>query len=627
MKTLRFLLLSLCSSLLALRSAAQVPRATANDQLTGTVSFTGIITPTQITANTNDYAPTGFSTAAILRLSTDASRQLTGLAGGATGRTVWLMNSGSNPLVLKNQSSSSTAANRFALDADTTLYAGGAVQLWYDATASRWQTMGNVLAGGGVFPGGKLTIYGTNQNGILITSATNTGGWFMGRSYSSDNANDFFIYDQAQSRKVVGFDGTTDLMSINYGLGISGNLGVGVSPDASIPLYIRRGVAGTAPTWNSNDVAIFEGASGSGATIQAFSDTVGALQFSKPGTRARGYLSYSMSADSLSVGVAGSSVAAFTSTGINNANIGATTPAPGAFTTLSATGDITNSAATGNLYFTGATYGLIRSTLGDLYLQANTSGKHVYTTIAGTNIVDVSGTGVAVTGSLSATGTITGPGCTITGGQIQNNFTGSSSYGTILLDTTNTSGATFASFDRADGTVIGSVTRVTTTNAVTYNTTSDGRLKTNVRDFTAADAGKIIDGLRPRWFDWKPSDTDKATGKKVFKSKKHQDDATGVIGFIAQEENAVDPALARVGAVTVGDENPEKITKQWQRNDAALVPILVAALKDERARTAALEARMAKIEAVPSLKAAALWSSGSLLTLFAGVAMARKMAA
>ena len=59
-----------------------------------TVKLLGTSTPAQLTANVNDYAPTGFGTASTVRLSSDNLRTVTGLAGGAAGRTVTLMNIG-----------------------------------------------------------------------------------------------------------------------------------------------------------------------------------------------------------------------------------------------------------------------------------------------------------------------------------------------------------------------------------------------------------------------------------------------------------------------------------------------------------------------------------------------------
>ena len=144
-----------------------------------------------------------------------------------------------------------------------------------------------------------------------------------------------------------------------------------------------------------------------------------------------------------------------------------------------------------------------------------------------------------------------------------------------ICDSANGSGALFITFQKSDGTTIGSISRVTTTDVVAYNTTSDARLKENVRDFTASDSARIIDGLKPRWFDWKASDEN---GKDI-------------IGFIAQEEAAVEPALVRTGAVTVGDDNPDTVSKQWAVDSSKLVPILVAELQSLRARVAALESK------------------------------------
>ena len=176
----------------------------------------------------------------------------------------------------------------------------------------------------------------------------------------------------------------------------------------------------------------------------------------------------------------------------------------------------------------------------------------------------VSSTGLAVTGQIAVGGS------TIAA-SIRSTFTGNTIDGISLLDSADQSNADFAVFRKANSTSIGSIRRVTTTDAVAYNTTSDGRLKENLRDFT--DSGRLIDSLKPRVFDWKNSDEN---GKNV-------------VGFIAQEQHAADPIFAHIGAVSVGDEDPKTITKQWQRSDAALIPILVAELQSLRARVAALE--------------------------------------
>src|SRR5690606_35832672 len=77
-------------------------------------SLTGDISPAQLTANQNDYNPTGLATASVIRLDGDASfRTITGLAGGSDGRIIMLHNIGANTILLANQNTASTATNRF----------------------------------------------------------------------------------------------------------------------------------------------------------------------------------------------------------------------------------------------------------------------------------------------------------------------------------------------------------------------------------------------------------------------------------------------------------------------------------------------------------------------------------
>lgn len=109
--------------------------------------MTGDITPTALAANTNNWAPTDLPIASTIRASASAAVDLTGLDGGFDGRLIVLHNVGTFTITLRDQSASSTAANRFiAAGADLALAAGRAVLLQYDATASRWRA---VNPGGG----------------------------------------------------------------------------------------------------------------------------------------------------------------------------------------------------------------------------------------------------------------------------------------------------------------------------------------------------------------------------------------------------------------------------------------------------------------------------------------------
>jgi hypothetical protein len=97
--------------------------------------------PAQITANQNNYS---LPSADIVRVNSNAARDVTGFVAGTSGQAVLLVNVGSHAITIKHQSASSNAANRvvvpwagdFVLDAN-----GGAVLLVYDATTERWRTV------------------------------------------------------------------------------------------------------------------------------------------------------------------------------------------------------------------------------------------------------------------------------------------------------------------------------------------------------------------------------------------------------------------------------------------------------------------------------------------------------
>lgn len=98
-------------------------------------------TPAQLTANVDNYAPGDY---AILRMSADVSRNITGISGGKKGRLLKIINVGTQTIVLAHQSASSSAANRIITStaANISLAASDAIELYYDSTDSRWRTSG-----------------------------------------------------------------------------------------------------------------------------------------------------------------------------------------------------------------------------------------------------------------------------------------------------------------------------------------------------------------------------------------------------------------------------------------------------------------------------------------------------
>lgn len=113
-----------------------------------------------------------------------------------------------------------------------------------------------------------------------------------------------------------------------------------------------------------------------------------------------------------------------------------------------------------------------------------------------------------------------------------------------------------------DTTSVGSIQVAASSTA--YNTTSDVRLKENIRD--VFDSGEVVDALQPRVFDWK--------------SGANPDS----YGFVAQETYPIFPQ-----AVCKGDDGDE-IVQQWQMDAAKMMPIVIAELQQLRRRVAELEA-------------------------------------
>ena len=98
-----------------------------------------VITPSQITSDQNDYAPTGWADATLVRLSGDNGvRAIRGFSAETSGEVKVLSNVGSFPLYLAPEHASSTAANRIAYFEEVFLMPGQSCEIFYDGTLSRW---------------------------------------------------------------------------------------------------------------------------------------------------------------------------------------------------------------------------------------------------------------------------------------------------------------------------------------------------------------------------------------------------------------------------------------------------------------------------------------------------------
>jgi hypothetical protein len=138
-----------------------------------------------------------------------------------------------------------------------------------------------------------------------------------------------------------------------------------------------------------------------------------------------------------------------------------------------------------------------------------------------------------------------------------------------LVSTDDASNGGFILFRNSAFTAIGSVSRVTTTNAVVYNTTSDYRLKTVTGTVTGQ--GARIDALKPIDYQWTEG------GQQAR-------------GFLAHEFQTVYPNSV-TGDKDAVDANGNPVYQAMQASTAEVIADLVAEIKSLRQRVATLEAK------------------------------------
>lgn len=106
------------------------------------LSVENVISET-MTTNRHNWNPTGFSTAGLVRITPQTSeRTITGFLAPSDRRMIIIVNIGTNNLILSDESGSSTAANRFALNGDQTLAPDECGTIMYDTDSSRWRLIG-----------------------------------------------------------------------------------------------------------------------------------------------------------------------------------------------------------------------------------------------------------------------------------------------------------------------------------------------------------------------------------------------------------------------------------------------------------------------------------------------------
>lgn len=172
---------------------------------TGTTEYAGVINPAQLTAWQNDYAPTSIKDCTTINLDADASFPfITGIASKNTeGQTITFNNDGSNPFGFKDESTASTAANRFDMGEDVILLPKRNVTFRYDSGASRWRLVGNS-------PDIPREYYSQDYfNGMFQKTNDGTFNWWVSGSGASNDLNVSTTFQSGHPGVVTSTTGTT----------------------------------------------------------------------------------------------------------------------------------------------------------------------------------------------------------------------------------------------------------------------------------------------------------------------------------------------------------------------------------------------------------------------------------
>jgi hypothetical protein len=202
-----------------------------------------VITPTILSANTNDYAPTSLAIARRLRISSSAAVNLTGLTGGSDARDLDLENVGSFAITLTAQDAGSAAANRFA--SPQVLRPNGLVRLVYDGTLARW------VIGGSSPPPPTMQVLNSGSSATYTTPAGCTllevravGGGGGGSSGGNGGTTSF--------NSVTAVGGSQGGTHSGLTVGAGGAGGTGGSGAANLRLPGAHGAEGGPGTGNSS---------------------------------------------------------------------------------------------------------------------------------------------------------------------------------------------------------------------------------------------------------------------------------------------------------------------------------------------------------------------------------------
>ena len=169
-----------------------------------------IISPSQITSDQDDYAPTGWAKAQIVRISGDNGiRAITSFSATFDGDIKKLQNVGSFAIYIPGEHPDGTAANRVTTKADFYIFPGDAPEIMYSSTTSRWVILSHqsdIRFQRAVLHDFKAASVSTGEHNQVLITASGTGTVSATAPTSAlPNSHNISTYTSATAGGWVGF--------------------------------------------------------------------------------------------------------------------------------------------------------------------------------------------------------------------------------------------------------------------------------------------------------------------------------------------------------------------------------------------------------------------------------------
>ena len=428
---------------------------------------------------------------------------------------------------------------------------------FYSSGSEQMRLTSTGLGIGTSSPTYKLQIKGSGAQGAVVTSTSGSASVILENFTGSGNY--AYIQYNGHSGSGLQFYDTANVAA-RMTLDSSGNLGLGVTPSAWGSSYTAFQLPNGGAFWSAKtstptvitsantyfDGSAYRYLANSGATL-AIQSTGTHQWYNAPSGTAGNAITFSqvMTLDAsgqLGIGTT-SPTARLELSGSSSQNLIVNSTGSSSYMQFANSGGITG--------YIGSS-GAINSGGGNNALGFRSQNEMVFATGGSTERARIDSSGNLLVGTTSAGDS-----------KVVFSFPGTV-VGLTLQDSVDNSSAYFQAFRNSGGTIIGSVNRVTTTNAVVYNTTSDYRLKTVTGAVTGQ--GARIDALKPVDYLWKE-------GNQQAR------------GFLAHEFQAVYPNSVS-GDKDAVDADGNPIYQAMQASTSEVIADLVAEIQSLRKRLA-----------------------------------------